>query len=153
MNREWLPFCLVRSKNQEEYLSCHMHFENSIQGLFCCRHKHDIWNFCYARQIVSLALKNLLNEVYLLAYADGKEVQILSTDVSSKDIDCILSQSPDGSNNNETMVVYGSRPLRVAITRYSSRHSEPIAMLWNAKYLREYLGWGNILDEGGSFSG
>lgn len=66
-------------------------------------------------------------------------MQILNTDASSKDIGCMLSESSNGSENNETMVLYGSGPLRGAITRYSARHLESFAVPLSLKYLRECL--------------
>lgn len=67
----------------------------------------------------------------------------MTTDQSCEDMGCIKvhSQSPvdSSSENNETVVVYGSRPLRNAKTSYSASHFMPFAVLRSAKYLREYI--------------
>ncbi|CEP13582.1 hypothetical protein [Parasitella parasitica] len=84
-------------------------------------------------------IKDMLTKAPVLAYPDRKQVQILTTDASSRGIGCILSQSPDGSEENETVVAYGSRTLRGAETRYSATHLEAFAVVWSVNYFRQYL--------------
>lgn len=67
----------------------------------------------------------MITQAPVLAYPDRKQVQIQTTDASSKGIGCILSQSPSGNENNET--------------RYFATHLEAFAVVWSVNYFRQYL--------------
>ena len=95
------------------------------------------WND--AQQEAFDTIKKMLTEAPLLAYPDRNQVQILTTDASSKGLGAILSQSPDGSSEGETVIAYASRTLRGAETRYSATHLEAFALVWSVNYFREYL--------------
>lgn len=75
-------------------------------------------------------LKNALADTPLVSYPDPQQTQILTTDGSTAGLGVILSQSPDGSTEGETVIGYASRTLRGAETRYSASHVEAFTVVW-----------------------
>lgn len=84
-------------------------------------------------------LKKMLSEAPLMAYPDPAQKQILTTDGSCSGLGVILSQSPDGSIKDETVIGYASRTLRGPEIRYSASHVEAFAVVWGVNYFRHYL--------------
>jgi hypothetical protein len=84
-------------------------------------------------------LKQILCQAPVISYPDFNQVQILTTDGSTKALGVILSQSPAGSSEGETVIAYGSRTLRGPETKYSATHVEAFAVVFGVKYFRHYL--------------
>ncbi|CEJ05159.1 hypothetical protein RMCBS344292_19107 [Rhizopus microsporus] len=85
------------------------------------------------------SLKNALTSAPLLAYPDRQQVQILTTDASSKGISAILSQAPQDDLQNEKVISYNSRTLRDAERNYATVHLEALAIVWGVSKYRHYL--------------
>lgn len=85
------------------------------------------------------AIKEIMINPPLLSFPDRAQIQVLTTDASGVGIGAILSQSPDGTPNKETVIAYESRVLRDAETRYSSVHQEALAVCWAVEKFRHYL--------------
>ncbi|KAG1332920.1 hypothetical protein G6F62_007014 [Rhizopus arrhizus] len=84
-------------------------------------------------------LKKALISAPLLVYPDKNQIQILTTDASSKGIAAILSQSPDGRSEDERVISYNSRTLRAAEKNYATVHLEALAIVWGINKYRHYL--------------
>lgn len=85
------------------------------------------------------AFKSYLLNPPLLSFPDKSQVQILTSDASGKGIAAILSQSPDGTKEEETVIAYASRTLKPAESRYSTTHLEALAIIWGVHHFRHYL--------------
>lgn len=85
------------------------------------------------------SIKKIMTSPPILAFPDRTQVQILTTDASGVGIGAILSQSPDGSEEQETVIAYESRVLRGAEKRYSAVHQEALAVCWAVDKFRHYL--------------
>lgn len=85
------------------------------------------------------ALKNIVCRQTTMAFPDREQVQILTTDASSRAVGVILSQSPDGSMENESVIAFASRTLRGAEKNYSATHLEAFAVMFGVNYFRHYL--------------
>lgn len=101
--------------------------------------KGVVFNWGQEQEEAFTALKQMLCTEPLMAYPDRSQIQILTTDGSSAGLGIILSQSPDGSSDEETVIGYGSRTLRGAETNYSASHVEAFAVVWGVNYFRHYL--------------
>ncbi|CDH61249.1 hypothetical protein RO3G_04811 [Lichtheimia corymbifera JMRC:FSU:9682] len=66
-------------------------------------------------------------------------MQILTTDASAEAIGAILSQSPDGSPNDETVIAYESRTLHGPELNYAAVHLEALALVWAVDKFQHYL--------------
>jgi hypothetical protein len=75
----------------------------------------------------------------LLTYPDKNQVQILTTDASGVGLGAILSQSPNGSENDEKVIAYASKSLNEGQRKWAAVHSEAYAIIWGVKYFRHYL--------------
>lgn len=84
-------------------------------------------------------LQQRLVNAPVLAYPDRQQIQILTTDASNNGISAILSQSPDGSAENEKVISYNSRTLRGPEVGYSAVHQEAAAIIWAVNKYRHYL--------------
>ncbi|KAG1168581.1 hypothetical protein G6F71_009002 [Rhizopus microsporus] len=96
-----------------------------------------VWND--EQQIAFEYLKWSLSAPRVLAYPDREKIQILTTDASTRGIGAILSQSRDGSSNEERVIAYASRTLRNGEKNYSVTHLEALALFWGVNYFRHYL--------------
>ncbi|KAG1450745.1 hypothetical protein G6F57_016335 [Rhizopus arrhizus] len=85
------------------------------------------------------SLKNSLVTPPLLDYPDRDQVQILTTDASGKGLGAILSQSPDGTGENEKIIGYASRTVRGPEVRYPPTHLEALGVIWAVQHFRHYL--------------
>ncbi|KAJ8651754.1 hypothetical protein O0I10_012681 [Lichtheimia ornata] len=84
-------------------------------------------------------IKILLTGPPILAYPDRNQVPILTTDASGEALGAILSQSPDGSDDEETVVPFESRVLRGPELSYAAVHQEALAIVWAVNKFRHYL--------------
>lgn len=84
-------------------------------------------------------IKEIMTHPPILAFPDRTQVQILTTDASGIGVGAILSQSPDGSSERETVIAYESRVLRGPEVRYSAVHQEALAVCWAVDKFRHYL--------------
>ncbi|KAJ8651906.1 hypothetical protein O0I10_012514 [Lichtheimia ornata] len=85
------------------------------------------------------AIKIALTSPPLLAFPDQQQVQILTTDASGIALGAVLSQSPQGTSDKETVIAYESRILRGPELRYSAVHQEALAVVWAVHKFRHYL--------------
>lgn len=84
-------------------------------------------------------IKILLTGPPILSYPDREQVAILTTDASGEALGAILSQSPDGSDNEETVIAYESRVLRGPELSYAAVHQEALAIVWAVHKFRHFL--------------
>lgn len=84
-------------------------------------------------------IKILLTGPPILSYPDREQVPILTTDASGEALGAILSQSPDGSDNEETVIAYESRVLRGPELAYAAVHQEALAIVWAVHKFRHFL--------------
>jgi hypothetical protein len=84
-------------------------------------------------------IKKKLSSPPVLAFPKEEEIQMLSTDASETGLGAILSQSPTGTDEEETVVAYASRALHGPETRYSATHLEALALVWAVRHFRHYL--------------
>lgn len=84
-------------------------------------------------------VKEVLTNPPILSYPDRDQTQILTTDGCSTGIGAILSQSPDGSNKQETVIAYASKALKDSERNLSTTEIEAYAIIWAVKYFRHYL--------------
>lgn len=86
-------------------------------------------------------LKDRLTSAPLLAHPSPYQVQRLTTDCApSQGLGCILSQSPDGTEKDETVIAYASRSMRSNYERsLGATEGEAMAVVWGVKYFRQYL--------------
>ncbi|KAG2212528.1 hypothetical protein INT45_005658 [Circinella minor] len=75
----------------------------------------------------------------LLAFPLREQIQILTTDASGTALGAILSQSPSGSSDGETVIAYESRVLCGPELHYSTVHQEALAVCWAIQKFRHYL--------------
>lgn len=90
-------------------------------------------------QLAFDTLKNALTSPPILAYPDRNQVQILTTDASTRGLGAVLSQSPTGDAREERVIAYASRSLRDSEERYAATHLEALAVVWAVEYFRHYL--------------
>ena len=84
-------------------------------------------------------IKIILTGPPILSYPDRMQVPILTTDASGEAIGAILSQSPDGSAENETVIAYESRVLRGPELAYAAVHQEALAIVWAVHKFRHFV--------------
>lgn len=84
-------------------------------------------------------IKTVLMSPPLLAFPDREQVQVLTTDASGVALGAVLSQSPQGTSDGETVIAYESRILRGPELRYSAVHQEALAVVWAVQKFRHYL--------------
>ncbi|CEJ05211.1 hypothetical protein RMCBS344292_19157 [Rhizopus microsporus] len=84
-------------------------------------------------------VKEVLTNPPILSYPDRDQTQILTTDGCSTGIGAILSQSPDDSNKQETVIAYASKALKDSERNLSTTEIEAYAIIWAVKYFRHYL--------------
>ncbi|KAJ8651318.1 hypothetical protein O0I10_013191 [Lichtheimia ornata] len=84
-------------------------------------------------------IKIILTGPPILSYPDRMQVPILTTDASGEAVGAILSQSPDGSDEDETVVAYESRVLRGPELAYAAVHQEALAIVWAVHKFRHFL--------------
>lgn len=84
-------------------------------------------------------VKQLLTSPPILTFPREEQVQILSTDASNTGLGAVLSQSPTGGEEGETVVAYASRSLHGPEKRYSATHLEALALVWAVRHFRHYL--------------
>ncbi|KAG1040602.1 hypothetical protein G6F43_012261 [Rhizopus delemar] len=101
--------------------------------------KNKSFSWGYEQDMAYQQLKEKLVGAPILAYPDRAQVQILTTDASKKGISAILSQSRDGSLEEERVISYNSRTLRPAEENYSTVHLEALAVVWAVTKYRHYL--------------
>lgn len=75
----------------------------------------------------------------ILAYPIRTHVKIITCDASLKGLSCILSQSPDGELDGETVIAYGSKTLSGTQKNYAINHLEAMAIVWAVNRYRHYL--------------
>lgn len=85
------------------------------------------------------AIKQWLTSPPVLAYPDEGQVQILTTDASYQGSGTILSQSPDGSSQGETVIAHASRSLKSTEENYAPTHLEALGIVWAVNHFRHYL--------------
>ena len=83
-----------------------------------------------------LTLKQKISEYPVLRLPDFEKEFILSTDASQTGIGAVLKQEHDGM---KMPVMYISRKLKPAETRYSTIERECLALVWATKRLHPYL--------------
>lgn len=66
-------------------------------------------------------------------------VKIITTDASYKGIGAILSQSPKGTEEEETVISYASKSINQATLNYTVTHLEALAIVWAVSRFRYYL--------------
>ncbi|KAG2190968.1 hypothetical protein INT47_007113 [Mucor saturninus] len=86
-----------------------------------------------------LALRAALVSPPILAFPDRQQVQILTTDASTRGLGAVLSQAPEDSLEDETVISYGSRGLRGSEKNYAATHLEALALIWGVVRYRHYL--------------
>lgn len=75
----------------------------------------------------------------ILAYPIRTHVKIITCDASLQGLSCILSQSPDGEQDGETVIAYGSKTLSGTQKNYAINHLEAMAIVWAVNRYRHYL--------------
>ncbi|KAG2228401.1 hypothetical protein INT48_007616, partial [Thamnidium elegans] len=66
-------------------------------------------------------------------------VKIITTDASYKGLGAILSQSPTGTDEEETVISYASKSINHANLNYTVTHLEALAIVWAVNRFRYYL--------------
>lgn len=85
-------------------------------------------------------LQSVLISPPVLAYPIREYVKIITCDASTKGgLGCILSQSPTGSSEGETVIAYGSKTLTGSEKNYTINHLEALAIIWAINRYRHYL--------------
>lgn len=85
------------------------------------------------------SLKHALVNPPVLAYPDRDQVQIITTDASTRGLGAILSQAPADNLENETVVAYASRTVRGPELNYATTHLEALGVVWGINNFRHYL--------------
>ncbi|KAG1122430.1 hypothetical protein G6F42_011485 [Rhizopus arrhizus] len=75
----------------------------------------------------------------ILSYPIRAHVKIITCDASLVGLSCILSQSPDGDQEGETVIAYGSKTLNNTQKNYAINHLEAMAVVWAVNRYRHYL--------------
>ncbi|KAJ8651447.1 hypothetical protein O0I10_013001 [Lichtheimia ornata] len=101
--------------------------------------KENKFEWSHIQQEAFDKVKAIMTHPTILAFPDRSQVQILTTDASGIGVGAILSQSPDGTSEKETVIAFESRILRGAGLRYSAVHQEALAVCWAVEKFRHYL--------------
>ncbi|KAG1445016.1 hypothetical protein G6F56_010064 [Rhizopus delemar] len=101
--------------------------------------KHQVFRWGEIEDAAFRTLQERLATSPVLVYPNREQIQILTTDASNKGISAILSQSPDGTPENEKVVSYNSRTLRGAEFKYATVHQEALSIVWAIDKYRHYL--------------
>jgi hypothetical protein len=75
----------------------------------------------------------------VLSYPIRSQVKILTCDASYKGLGAILSQSPTGNEENETVISYGSKSINNSQLNYTVTHLEALSIVWAVNRYRYYL--------------
>jgi hypothetical protein len=75
----------------------------------------------------------------VLSYPIRSHVKILTCDASYKGLGAILSQSPTGNEENETVISYGSKSINNSQLNYTVTHLEALSIVWAVNRYRYYL--------------
>jgi len=84
-------------------------------------------------------LQSSLISPQILAYPIRTHIKIITCDASLLGLSCILSQSPKGDQDQETVIAYGSKTLNATQKNYSINHLEAMAIVWAVNRYRHYL--------------
>ncbi|KAG2195269.1 hypothetical protein INT47_005044 [Mucor saturninus] len=77
----------------------------------------------------------------ILSFPIREYVKILTVDASYKGLGAILSQSPTGSEDNETVISYASKSVNHGQLNYTVSHLEALAIIWAVNRFRYYLSY------------
>lgn len=75
----------------------------------------------------------------ILSFPVKEQVKIITTDGSYSGLGAILSQSPTGSEEGETVISYASKSINQACLNYTVSHIEALAVIWAVNRFRYYL--------------
>lgn len=77
----------------------------------------------------------------ILSFPIREYVKILTVDASYKGLGAILSQSPTGTEENETVISYASKSVNHGQLNYTVSHLEALAIIWAVNRFRYYLSY------------
>lgn len=75
----------------------------------------------------------------ILSHPIRHHVKIITCDASLVGLSCILSQSPSGDQEDESVIAYGSKTLTSTQKNYAINHFEALAVIWAVNRYRHYL--------------
>lgn len=75
----------------------------------------------------------------ILSHPIREHVKIITCDASLVGLSCILSQSPEGDQEDESVIAYGSKTLTKTQKNYAINHLEALAVIWAVNRYRHYL--------------